>query len=559
MFSLYSKPDEYISNEKNFIRIIFFLVVFLCAVKLPMLITTDIQPWDEGMYATRVLSIYVNGDFFDQSQHSVGKFYSGSHPPLLIWLGYVSTLLFGISSTSLKIIPFIFSLLSVILIMLISKRFFNTRVAFFAALIFCSNIIFNVFSKRFQFDYPFTFFFLLSFYLIVLYNDTLKLKYLILCGISFGLCLMVKILVGFYIPFTIFMSLLVMKDRIRIRLKDILILTVIGILIALPWHVYMLNKYGSEFTNFFLKFHIFDRALQGVEFNVKRSGPLYHMNYLMTIIPYSVIVFIALIKDFRNFSRLSAGKIFLWLWFLSGMIILAMFKTKLEVYILIPLTPGCILMSAFADEIDKESLITKTVTLILIVFNFIWFATESVRPEIKEYLTGPHAILIFILMLLFIAILYFIFRAAVKKYEIRNLVYSFIFIFFISLNLYYLYNVPFWENNFHITDVKNHIEESGRKKLVYVATNYRHNPQFSFYFKGLDIGWRNDDYEFVFLDNKNGTDSVKSVLSGLPKNEYEIIVEKEGINRAVYKDSELFIPEDFKMKVSSPGYELYEN
>ena len=559
MFSLYSKLDEYISNEKNFNNLIFFLVVFLCAVKLPMLFTTDIQPWDEGMYATRVLSIYVNGDIIDQSQHSIGKFYSGSHPPLLIWLGYVSTLIFGINSASLKIIPFIFSLLSVILIMLISKRFFNTRVAFYAALIFCSNIIFNIFSKRFQFDYPFTFFFLLSFYLIVLYNDTLKLKYLILCGISFGLCLMVKILVGFYIPFTILLSLIVMKDRIRIRLKDILILSVTGILIALPWHVYMLYKYGSEFTDFFFKFHIIDRAFQGVEFNVKRSGPLYHINYLMTILPYSIIVFIALLKDLRNISRLSAGKIFLWIWFISGMIILALFKTKLEVYILIPLTPGCILMTAYADEIDKESVFTRIVILILIVFNFLWYATESVRPEIKNYITGPGKIQVFISLTAFIILMYFTFRYIVSRYDIKKMIYAFIFIFFISLNLYYLYNVPFWENDFQITEVKRHIESSGRKKLVYVATNYRANPQFSFFFKGLDIGWKNDDYEFVFLDNKHGTDSVKSVLSGLPKNQYEIIVEKEGINRAVYKESKLFIPEDFKLAIVSPGYELYEN
>lgn len=559
MFSLYSKFDEYISNEKNFIKIIFFLVVFLCAVKLPLLITTDIQPWDEGMYATRVLSIYVNGDIIDQSQHSVGKFYSGSHPPLLIWLGYFSTRIFGINSTSLKIIPFIFSLLSIVLIMLISKRFFNTRVAFYAALIFCSNIIFNVFSKRFQFDYPFTFFFLLSFYLIVLYNDTHKIKYLILCGISFGLCLMIKILVGFYIPFTILLSMIVMKERIRITIKDILLLSVIGIIIALPWHIYMLNKYGSDFTDFFLKFHIYDRAIKGVEFNIKRSGPLYHVNYLMTIIPYSVVVFIALIKDLRHFRELSAGKIFLWLWFLSGMIILALFKTKLEVYILIPLTPGCILMAAFADEINKEPLFIKIVTLILLVFNFIWFATEAIRPQIKDYLTGSYGILIVISLIAFTIILYFTFRKAAGVIDVKKLILTYIFIFFVSLNLYYLYNVPFWENNFHITDVKKHIENSGRKKLAYVATNYRANPQFSFYFKGLDLGWKNDDYEFLFLDNKNGVDSVKNVLAKLPEKEYEIIVEKEGINRAVYKDSKLFIPKDFQLKVVSPGYELYEN
>jgi len=491
--------------------------------------------------------------------HSVGKFYSGSHPPLLIWLGYFSTLMLGLNSFALKIIPFLFSLMSVVLIMFIARRFFSERVAFYAALIFCSNIIFNVFSKRFQFDYPFTFFFLLSFYLILLYNDTSEKKYLILCGVSFGLCLMVKILVGFYIPFIILISLIVMQKKLNLKIRDVAFVSLIGIVIALPWHLYMFNKYGNEFSDFFFGFHIVERALQGVEHNEKRSGILYHVNYLMTIIPYSVIVFIALLKDLKNLFNLTTGKIFLWIWFISGMLILALFKTKLEVYILIPLTPGCILMSAFIDEIDKDSLPVKISTLILIVFNFLWFATESIRPEIKDFIFFSNKLIVAVSLIAVISILYFAFKFFAVRFDVKKLIYGLVFIFFVSLNLYYLYNVPFWENNFHISDVKENIENSGRKKLVYVATNYRHNPQFSFFFKGMDLGWDNQEYDFVFLDNKNGTDSVKNELSRLEKNTYEIIVEKEGINRAVYKDSKLFIPQDFRLKISSPGYELYEN
>ncbi|MBK7255904.1 MAG: hypothetical protein IPI04_18850 [Ignavibacteria bacterium] len=39
--------------------------------------------------------------------------------------------------------------------------------------------------------------------------------------------------------------------------------------------------------------------------------------------------------------------------------------------------------------------------------------------------------------------------------------------------------MPFWENDFQITEVKKRIEKAV-KNIVYVATNYRHNPQFSF-------------------------------------------------------------------------------
>ena len=156
-------------------------------------------------------------------------------------------------------------------------------------------------------------------------------------------------------------------------------------------------------------------------------------------------------------------------------------------------------------------------------------------------------------------ILPYLIRMFADRIELKKAFYIFILIFFTGLNLYYLYKVPFWENDFQITEVKKRIESSGKKNIVYVATNYRHNPQFSFYFNGLDLGWSDNKYELLFLDTKDGTENVKEKISSLEKNKYEIIVEKEGINRAVYKESQLFIPADIKLKLSEPGYELYEN
>ncbi len=559
MSSFYLKTENYLSSEKNHIKIIIFLVAFLCVVKLPELFTADIQPWDEGMYATRVLSIHSNGDFFDQSSHSVGRFYSGSHPPLLIWIGYVFTLIFGITSSALKIVPFIFSLLCVILIILTGKRIFDFKTGFFAALIFCSNIIFNIFSKRFQFDYPYTFFILLSFYCVFIYNDTGNYRYLIFSGISFGCCLMVKILVGLYIPAILFLSFFFLKDKVKFTFKDLIVLSSIGVLMALPWHLYMLMKYGTEFTDFFLKFHIYDRAVYGVEHNVKNSGALYHINYLLTIIPYSVIVFFALIKDLSAYRKLSPEKLLIWIWFITGMIILALFKTKLEVYILLVLTPGCLLMSSFLMQIDLEKTFVKTLIIFAAILNIFWYATEHQRPEIKNFILEGSRIYLAIIFIIVFLILPYIISLFADRIELKKAFYIIILIFFAGLNLFYLFKVPFWENDFQISEVKKQIEESGRRNIVYVATNYRHNPQFSFYFNGLDLGWPGNKYELLFLDTKDGTDIVKEKISSLEKNKYEIIVEKEGINRAVYKESQLFIPPDVKLKLSEPGYELYEN
>jgi len=559
MSSLYFRLNRFLDNGKNIYKVFFVLSLILFIFKIHSLLISDIQPWDEGMYATRLLSIHINGDFFDQYSHSVGKFYSASHPPLLIWTGYFITLIFGVNAIALKSIIFIVSLLSILLILLIGRELFSLKIAFYSSLIFCSNIIFTVFSQRFQFDIPYTFLILLSFYFLILYNKSGKYKYIIYTGITFGACLMIKILVGFYIPIVIFASYLILKEKSNIKLKDIIVLTTIGVITALPWHTYMLWTYGMEFTDYFLKYHIYERAFIGVENIVKRSGILFHINYMMTIIPYSILILFSFIKDIRGRNELDREKIFIWIWFLMGMLILMIFRTKLEVYILLILPPGCYIISLFIAGIEKEKFFIKALSVTFIFLNFIWFATEDARPFIKEFILRSDFLQVSLVILFLLTIFYVLGKFIARRFDLENTYFIFILIFFLAVNTFYMIRIPDWVNKFKISEVKELIERSGKKNLVYVATNYRHNPQFSFYFNGLDLKWNNPQYNFELIDNKEGIDLVKDKLSSLERNDYLILVEKDYINRADYPDSQWFIPGDFKLLLESKGYELYEN
>lgn len=561
MSSFYNTVNNFLNNGKNLYKTYFFLVVFLCAVKLPSLITSDIQPWDEGMYATRVLSIHTFGDFIDQSSHSVGKFYSASHPPLLIWIGYFITLVFGINSIVLKLIIFIFSLLCVLLILQIGKNLFSFSTGFYAALIFCSNVIFTVFSQRFQLDIPYTFFILLSFYLLFRYNETLKIKFILLSGFAFGCCLMTKILVGLYIPIILFISYFFIKDKVNFKLKDLIILTSFGIILALPWHIYMLATYGSEFTDFFFKFHIYDRALQGVEMNEKSSGMFFHVNYLLSIIPYSILVFPSVLKDFLNYKKLSWQKIFIDIWLITGLVIITAFRTKLEVYVLIILVPACFLIPLFIKELNNENRYVKIVVVLITLLNVIWFASESIRPGLKFYAMHENIILILFYFILIFSLLFFLSSYIADIIELKKTFYIFIFIFFFMINIYYLIFIPDWVNGYRISALKEQIELCGKKKIVYVSSNYRYNPQFSFYFNGLNLGWKDPEYEFELIDkidDKDNFNIIKTKLNSYSDKDHLLILEKDGINRAPDFYPELFIPYFNTLTFKSKGYELYE-
>ncbi len=548
---------KYFDGEKNMKTVYLFLVFFLIAVKLHSIVTTDIQPWDEGMYATRVLSIQESGDIFDQSTHSVGGFYSGSHPPLLIWIGYIFTSVFGMNNIVLKGIIFMFGLASLWLIMKIGENVYSPRAGIFAAIIFCSNLIFNIFSKRFQFDIPYTFLILLAFWFFLKYLDTGNVKYNYFTGIVFGLCLMIKILVGFFIPMAIFLWFVLSKDKMKFSMKSLITLTSIGIVIAAPWHVFMFIKYGWEFFDYFFFYHIYERALFGVEHNTKGSGYLYHISYLLTILPFGAIILFGAYRKLISFRKLPAKELFVFVWFIIGFIIITIFKTKLEVYILLILTPGVFIAGNYLEVMDEAGLKEKISLLIVTAFNIFWAVLNYFRIELSYQVNSSSLPLLMAVTVAWFSVsavlIYFFIK---KNFRLSSFFYAFILVFLFFINTLYAVKIPFWENSFTITGVKSEIENSGFKKLVYVASNYRHNPQFSFYFNGLDLGWTNNKYDFTFVDSKNGLDSVKSVLQGIG-NDVNVIVEKDYINRSGYFDSKLVIDDSYKLVLKVSGYELY--
>jgi 4-amino-4-deoxy-L-arabinose transferase-like glycosyltransferase len=535
--------------------IMLLMLAFLFMVKLPAALNSDVQPWDEGMYAARVNSIHVNGDFLDQSSHSVGKFYSGSHPPLLIWTGYLASLVFGFSPVTLKLLMLLISLCAVAVLFLIGKHFFDSQTGMFAAMAFSGNILFNVFSKRFQLDMPYVLLMLISFYFVLRLSAQKQLINAVLAGIFFGFCLMSKILVGLFIPLVIISCVLVAQRKFGLSLKEFLVIVVTGLAIALPWHIYMIVQHGKEFTDYFFSFHLFDRAFKGVEMNQKSSGPLYHFNYLLSIIPFGIVLLFAFINNSKKFRQLSFPVIFLWIWTIAGFVILTVFKTKLESYLLLVLPSVSLLIAFYMNEINKESLMKKIFIVILISLNTLWFATEEIRPLLRN-LAGENVLISSAVLMLLLSITFLLSRKIVNDLNLKFALRILIILTFVSTNIYYLVNKPLWEDRFRISKIVKMIGDSRLKKIVYVGSDYRYNPQFTYYFDGIDLGWRSPAYEYEFIDTNTGVEKVKASLSVKDSLTF-VLVEKDKLNRAEYPESDSFVPSAFSLLHKDTGYELY--
>jgi len=549
----------FIENKNNHSKIFLCLIIFLLLAKIPSLFFTDLQPWDEGMYSTRVLSIHHFGDFFDQSAHSIEGFYSSSHPPLLIWIGYFFTLIFGEHVWVFKIIPFIFSLFCVYFLIKIGEQLFSFKAGLLAALMLSGNIIFSVYAVRFQFDYPYLFFILAAIFLFLKFSENNKKIYILYLGIIFGLCLMTKIIVGVLIPGILFIAYFFIHKNIKVRFIDLVYLSIIGVAIALPWHLYMLLKYGSDFINWFLSFHIFQRAFVGVEHNTKNSGALFHINFLISIIPYSLISFWALIKYLKNFRQINWKMKFLIIWFLLGLLIITIFKTKLEIYSLLFMPQAALLLAIYLSEIKNYSLNEKTFSLVLLALNIFWFLTYNHRDGIKILISNKNnLILLIVTSLVILSAIILVSYFISKKINPSSIYYVLTILFFIGINFQHFIKVPYWADSFHLSEIKNNIDEKQVKNILYIGSNYRANPQFTYYFDGLNIGWTNQNYSYKFVDlKKDGLKNVRQYLDSLEPENQNIIIEKDGINRTDYDSTYFFMPHKFNFVMKSSGYELY--
>ncbi|MEI7850826.1 MAG: glycosyltransferase family 39 protein [Kiritimatiellales bacterium] len=132
------------------------LLMSLCAT-----IALPITPIDETRYVSAAWEMWNNHSFL--VPYLNGEAYSHK-PPMLFWLMHAGWALFGVNDLTPRLIPGIFSLLSLILVYRISLRLWpqERKIAVCAALILASTVIWDVWSIAIMFDMVLTFWILLG-------------------------------------------------------------------------------------------------------------------------------------------------------------------------------------------------------------------------------------------------------------------------------------------------------------------------------------------------------------------------------------------------------------
>jgi 4-amino-4-deoxy-L-arabinose transferase-like glycosyltransferase len=365
----------------------FLLLSFFVIVRFYNLGFKEIQMWDEALYAVRAKAIYYFNCWLDQTDYAEGGLYSSSHPPLYIWLTALLYKLFTINEFTSRFFSALFSSLCLVLTYLLIKKFFNRKSALISIPFLGSIYLFNFYSRQGQLDIAYIFFITLSIYFYLEFLNGGKKRNILISGVSFGFALMTKIIVGFFAIITIFIFLFIELVRKNVKFKEVLsqiaTLTLTGLILSLPWHVFMLKIHAGNFINTFFKFHIIERLSEGVEGNIPELGYFYILNQLVVQFPPVVLVFFDLFESLKKLKTADSKKLLLQSWFWTTFLITSISKTKIPTYALPSFIPAVIISSVYIVELTERK--QNSLALSTVLISIIWSSSQNLRNGVKEF------------------------------------------------------------------------------------------------------------------------------------------------------------------------------
>lgn len=163
-----------------------------------------------------------------------------SKGPMIAYLIYLSTAIFGDTVFAIRIMAVIFSSLSSIILYQLGKSLYNEKIGLYSAIILQIIPLFATFGILFTIDSPFIFFWSSSIYLFYTILNRLDTDYnspfylWLLLGISIGFGLLTKYTMAFFYISALFFLVLNKDYRVLLKRKEPYVSSIISLLIFSP-------------------------------------------------------------------------------------------------------------------------------------------------------------------------------------------------------------------------------------------------------------------------------------------------------------------------------------
>lgn len=259
-----------------------FLLLFIILLKIPIILNTDLSP-DECYYFLWSKNLDIS--YYD-------------HPPLVAYLIYISTRIFGENEFGVRFSSILLSFLIGIFLIMIGKKLKDYETSFNIILLILPSIIFSVGFFVITPDTPIIFFSILSYYFFLKYKE--NKNFIHLCALSFGLSLLSKYTAILILPSFIYFFY---KEKILFKKEGILFF-LISLFIFSPVLIW---NFKNDFISF--KFQL-SHGLPSKKLNLLNTLNYLRDSILVLSFPLSLLIFYysfkGLFKEKLNFLTISA-------------------------------------------------------------------------------------------------------------------------------------------------------------------------------------------------------------------------------------------------------------
>jgi uncharacterized membrane protein len=364
-----SKPFS-ISKYVPVLFLVLFLSFFAHLGSLPLF---DI---DEGAYSEVTREMLANRDFTSTLLNDIPFFHK---PPLFFWIQAVSVKILGLNEFGLRLPSALASLLCASSIFLFTRRFFDTRSAWYATLFMASSLLVTIIGRAATPEAMINLFVTLTLFNMYKYHHNGNKRHVYWSFMFAALGILTKGSVALLIPGAVSFIFLSFKRKFSVLID--MALNPTGLLvfgfIVIPWYVAEFMLYGEAFLSdlFLIGYK------QGVTLNfIGGSTPyyLYPALLLLGLLPNTGF-FIKALTQIRKLLKDDIVQ-FMSIWFLVIMLFLPLTVPKSPFTMIYGLPPLCIIMSRVTEDISHS-------------FNiFIWpliiTAFFCLAPDLTPHIMG---------------------------------------------------------------------------------------------------------------------------------------------------------------------------
>ncbi len=356
-------------------KILILILVLALVIRLAFAFVSNIPWWDESVYLNLGHDLSINPFDYSVAGHGWSDFipsggdanYSyprmGFRPPLL---PYILALFYFLKlSFLIKLIIPIFGTLTVFLVYIFGKDFFDKKTGLISATIFSLIPIHVIFSGKVLNDVLVTFFILLAFLLFWKGFEKGDNKSKILFGIVMGISLLARYTTMWIFPIFIFYFLI--KDKSFKFLKDKHFwYAIVGFFaVLIPWFIYGYFEYGNIFGAFI---HGFKGAAY---WGGSQSWKFFFQNHWHIFSVSGILFVLALAHLFisEDYKKKRIYLLLIWILFYFAMLVIMPHK---EARFIIPIVPAMSLVLGYSlNKVKNYRKLIFEIILLILLFSSI--------------------------------------------------------------------------------------------------------------------------------------------------------------------------------------------